>query len=341
MRAIRKITVTGFLPTLRLALVALAGTAVAAYLIWYVGFGAVFSAVFTLGWAGFAILCGYALVLFCVLGAGWYVLVQDLPAQRPAVFIWARMVRDSAAETLPFSQLGGFVIGARAAILQGVPTSIAAATMVVDITTELAAQIAYVGLGIVLLSLRAPQASAVPLTRGLEIGVLVAALASALFFALQRYGHRFLQNFASRFLPSAFDQATAISAVLEKTYRAPGRVLVSFLLHLTGWVASAVGTWIAFRLIGANLDLGTVVAIDSVVYAIRSVAFAIPNALGVQEAAYALLAPMLGVGPEIGLAISLIKRARDVAIGIPTLLIWQALEGNRALMAEQPDRNPL
>ena len=58
-----------------------------------------------------------------------------------------------------------------------------------------------------------------------------------------------------------------------------------------------------------------------------------PNALGVQEAAYAVLAPLFGVGADVGLAISLIKRARDIAIGIPVLLLWQALEGSRAITA--------
>ena len=340
-RARQKMMSSGLIVKLRITFIALAGVAFAAYLIWYVGFGAVFSAALTLGWTGFAILCGYALALFLVLGTAWHVLVSDSPLAGLAIFVWARMVRDSAAETLPFSQLGGFVIGARAAILQGVSPPIAVATMVADITTELMAQITFVALGIVLLTLRAPAASATPLAGALEIGLVIAVIAGALFFAVQRYGHRFLKIFAARFLPRAFGQAAAVAAALETVYRAPARILLSFLLHLTAWVASAIGTWIAFRLIGANVDLAAVVAIESVVYAIRSAAFAIPNALGVQEAAYALLAPMLVVGPELGLAISLIKRARDVAIGIPTLLVWQTLEGSRALMAGQPDQNPL
>jgi hypothetical protein len=37
------------------------------------------------------------------------------------------------------------------------------------------------------------------------------------------------------------------------------------------------------------------------------------------------------VGKEIGLAVSLLKRARDIAIGIPIVLIWQTLEGRRVL----------
>ncbi len=71
-------------------------------------------------------------------------------------------------------------------------------------------------------------------------------------------------------------------------------------------------------------------AIESLICATRSVAALIPNALGVQEAAYAILAPLFGVGAEVGLAVSLLKRARDISVGVPILLIWQAAEGQRA-----------
>jgi hypothetical protein len=104
-------------------------------------------------------------------------------------------------------------------------------------------------------------------------------------------------------------------------------------LHFGGWLASAVGTWIAFRLIGVRVDLNAVMAIESLVYATKSAAFIVPNALGVQEAAYAVLAPLFGIGAEFGLAVSLLKRARDIAVGVPILAIWQAVESRRALMA--------
>ena len=56
-----------------------------------------------------------------------------------------------------------------------------------------------------------------------------------------------------------------------------------------------------------------------------------PSGLGVQEATYALLAPLLGVGAEFGLAVSLLKRARDIVLAVPILLISQAVEGRRML----------
>jgi len=319
---------------LRILIIAALGLALALYLVTYVGMGAVLSAAVTIGWSGFAILCLYALGLFLILGAAWYVLPPDSSATGLWVFVWARMVRDAAAEVLPFSQLGGIVLGARAAILHGVATPLAFASTIVDVTTEMMAQITYIALGVLLLSARAPRTSvAVSLTTVFVIGLVLAALAAGLFIALQRYGHRFTAKLVARLLPGAVAPTAAVAARLDAIYRAPARVGLSAALHLAGWIASAVGAWIAFRLIGAHVDLAAVMAIESLVYATRSAAAFIPNALGVQEAAYTILAPLFGVGAEFGLAVSLLKRARDIAAGVPILLIWQAVEGRRALAA--------
>jgi len=319
---------------LRILIIAALGLALALYLVTYVGMGAVLSAAVTVGWSGFAILCLYALGLFLILGTAWYVLPPDPSATGLWVFVWARMVRDAAAEVLPFSQLGGIVLGARAAILHGIATPLAFASTIVDVTTEMMAQIAYIVLGVLLLSARAPRTSvAVSLTTVFVIGLVLAALAAGLFIALQRYGHRFTAKLVARLLPGAVAPTAAVAAGLDAIYRAPARVGLSAALHLAGWIASAVGAWIAFRLIGAQVDLAAVMAIESLVYATRSAAAFIPNALGVQEAAYTILVPLFGVGAEFGLAVSLLKRARDIAVGVPILLIWQAVEGRRALAA--------
>src|SRR2546430_11378298 len=142
---------------LRLLIIAALGLALALYLVTYVGLGAVLAAAVRVGWSGFAILCLYAVGLFLILGAAWCVLAPDSSPTRLWVFVWARMVRDAAAEVLPFSQLGGIVLGARAAILHGVSTPLAFASMIVDVTTEMMAQTAYIALGVVLLSARAPR----------------------------------------------------------------------------------------------------------------------------------------------------------------------------------------
>jgi uncharacterized membrane protein YbhN (UPF0104 family) len=65
--------------------------------------------------------------------------------------------------------------------------------------------------------------------------------------------------------------------------------------------------------------------------AVRSVAFAVPGALGVQEGAYVVIGLLFGLSPQDALALSLLKRARDLVIGAPALVIWQVMEGRRLL----------
>lgn len=314
----------------RIAIVAVLGLALALYLVVYVGVGAVVSAAVAVGWGGFAILCLYALGLFPLLAAAWYAL---LPAPRTGfkIFVWSRMVRDSATDVLPFSQLGGIVLGARAAIVHGIAQPLAFGSMIVDVTAEMLAQIAYVTLGLLILSARAPRSPlAGSLTTICVVGLVLAVVAGGLFLVLQRHGHRLAERLAARLLPGAIATTAAVGVTLDAIYRSPARVGLSAALHFAGWIASAIGIWIAFRLIGERVDLAAVVAIESLICAARSAAVFIPNALGVQEAAYAVIAPLFGVGAEFGLAISLLKRARDIAVGTPILLIWQTVEGRRA-----------
>ena len=156
-------------------------------------------------------------------------------------------------------------------------------------------------------------------------------MAAGLFVAVQRYGRRITARLAGPLLRSARQAATGVSVTLDEIYRSPLRVALSVALHFAGWTGSGLAVWLGFRLMGARVDVAAVLAIESLVYATRSAAVLIPNALGVQEAAYALLAPLFGVGAEMALAMSVLKRARDIALGVPVLLVWHAAEGRRAL----------
>jgi glycosyltransferase 2 family protein len=316
---------------LRILVIAALGAALALYLIAFVGIAAVLSAAAAVGWGGFAILCFYAMALFLVLGMAWRVL-QPGSGHSLWVFVWARMVRDAATEVLPFSQLGGIVFGARAAITNGIETAVAFASTVVDVTAELMAQIVFVAIGLGILSASAPPSSlAASLSSALQVALAVAAFASVVLLALQRHSLWLTGKLATRALRSVGAASVAVAAALNDMHRSPARIGLSGALHLAAWIASAVGTWIAFRLIGVHVGLLSVLAIESLISAVRSVAVIVPNALGVQEAAYALLAPLFGVAAEFGLAVSLLKRARDIALGVPIVLIWHAVEGRRAI----------
>jgi putative membrane protein len=303
---------------------ALAGLAVALWLVFHVGFASVIGAVASVGWGGFAALCAFALLHLVVLGLAWAVL---MPGGRSGAFIWARIVRDAAGEVLPFSQIGGLVIGARAAILRGVSSVTAFASTVVDITTELMAQIVFILIGIALFRTGLPAATVA--------GVVFVLAGGLVFVVLQRKGFAMAGGLAERFVPAIARQTHAFHAEVEALYAAPVRLAASSAIHLVGWLMSAGATWIAILLIGGHIGFSGAIAIESVLCALRSAAIVVPAALGVQEAGYALLFPLFGLPAEMGLAVSLLKRAREIAIGAPVLIAWQGMEGRRALAAPE------
>ncbi|HXE27118.1 MAG TPA: hypothetical protein VN656_01325, partial [Stellaceae bacterium] len=69
--------------------------------------------------------------------------------------------------------------------------------------------------------------------------------------------------------------------------------------------------------------------IEGLLYAVRSVAFMVPMAAGIQEGGYLVVGAAFGLPPDQALALSLLKRGRDLALGVPALLGWQALEGGQ------------
>jgi putative membrane protein len=230
------------------------------------------------------------------------------------------------------------IFGVRAASLFGMPTRLAVASVIVDVTTELIGQLLYVGFGLWLLVLRGAHSSAAAdIERSILIGLALATVGGVVFLALQRRGLSWLSDkLAGRLFPASAAYMSGIAADLRDIHRSPMRLVLSACIHFCGWTAAAITTWVAFRLIGQRVDVSAVVALESLVYAVRSVAFFVPNALGVQEAAYTVLAPLVGIGAEYALAVSLLRRARDLTVDIPILFVYQVLESRRAIARRVP-----
>jgi glycosyltransferase 2 family protein len=306
---------------------AAAGFAVIAGLVAYFGLTAVARSLLAVGWFGFAAICLIHLSLIAIMGIAWRAL---LPGTKAWASIWGRLVRDSGSEVLPLSQVGGYVLGARAIALAGVSGTNATASTIVDVTLEFLAQLAYTAIGLLcLIALRPESTVAAPIAAGLALAAGVAAM----FLFVQRRGFDLFDRLARVLGQGWADKtatgAAALHAAIAGIYgRRPG-VWAGFALHLACWVTSAVEAWLALRLAGAPLGFGTVLIVESLLYAIRTVAFIVPNAIGVQEAAYVLLGGSFGLTPEMALALSLLKRARDITIGLPTLGAWQAVESGR------------
>ncbi len=313
---------------------ALAGLAVSALLVVWFDAGQVLDVALSVGWRGFALLSLWQAGLFLLLGLAWAIV---LPGLRPGVLVWGRMVRDAATTCLPFSPVGGFVLGARAITVRGVTWPTAAAGTVVDVTAEIIGQFFFSVFGLLVLLLLRPGS---PLLAPVGITLIVAGLLIVLAWRLRTAIGRGLRALGERLLgewfrgqnskrdggPGGLDR---VRIELARLYGEPRRLLLAGVLHLLGWFATGVGTWISLRLLGWDAGLLSIVALEALLDALVAATFIVPGAAGVQEAGYVGLGAAFGVPPDLALGVSLLRRARDMALGVPILLVFQWIELRR------------
>jgi putative membrane protein len=299
------------------------GFALLVYLLSRLDLAGVLNSLAHVGWLGFGAVLAGGLVLTACLGSGLYPL---LPGKASVwLVLAARQLRDSAGDILPFTQIGGMALGMRVLALGGVPPARAVAAGVVDVTTELLAQSLFIITGI---TLAAPAIRADtrlgPYLNWLVAGAVLFAAGVFVFAVLQLIG----SHVAERLLGAeSFGGKTAsFREAIHALYRRRFRIVLSVGLHFLGWCASGLWLWVVFWATGAPIAPASAIAIQSLLEALRSVTVFIPAAIGIQEAGYAALVPLFGLAPETGIAVSLLRRARDIAVGIPVLMAWQLVE---------------
>ena len=116
---------------------------------------------------------------------------------------------------------------------------------------------------------------------------------------------------------------------IEASYRNPRGLWVGCAWHLAGWLGGVIEIYVMAEVINMPVTLGQALVIESLGQAIRAAAFFVPAGLGVQEGSLVWLAMQLGLSPATGLSLSLIKRVRELALGLPALLAWHWIETGR------------
>ncbi|WP_325455789.1 lysylphosphatidylglycerol synthase domain-containing protein [Hyphomicrobium sp.] len=315
------------------ALIALVGVAAGTALVVYIGSAAVGDAFLAAGWRGLAAMTAVYLTSVVLCAFSWRALAVVPQPDGIALFNWVRLLRDSAANILAIVPGAGEAVAARELTVFGMSFGAAIATTVVDVTMEIVSQLFFTLLGLAILVKEQPNT---PLAWWALAGLVIGAAAMAAFIVAQRSGlFRFLQSLPDRLGLTApwntEDGSHSIHAGIEDIYRAPRRPIACAALHLIAWIVGAGEAWIALSFMGHPLDFGDVLAIESLIFALRTIAFVVPWAAGIQEGGYVAVGALFGLTPDVALGLSLLKRARELLTGVPTLLIWQALEARRLL----------
>lgn len=319
---------------LGLGLTALAGLSLALALIAYQGIGPVSHAVAAAGW-GLLVLAAYHLFPMVCSALGWRAVLRKQWQGTLGSFLHARWIREHVAHLLPVLQVGGEVVGARMLTFRGAAAGVAGGSVVVDLTLEAATQFLFTVLGLAILVSSGDHPL---LVRWVLIGLLIAASLLAGFLLAQHRGlflwiERQFERVAEHSQRLSLGRIENLHETILSLYRDRTGVLAGCCYHFLCWVLGAGEVWLALYFMGHPVTLSEAVMLESLGEALRSAAFAIPGQLGVQEGGYMLLGALVGLSPDLGLALSLVKRVRILALGLPALLAWQIAEGRRLLDA--------
>ncbi len=274
----------------------------------------------------------YRGLFFFLYALGWLLLLGRTDPQRRAslgYLFWVTTVREAVDRLLPVASVGGSVVGVRLLRWKKLAAAAASASVIIEIVVTLIASYVFTALGLALL---------VRFDWGHQYRqILLLFLASLpipiVTVLLLRFGgvfkrlHAYLPRLiGDRISPAA---AAAVDVELRASLHRKSNLATVAALQLAALISGSFEVWFAMRLFGHPVTAGSAIALESMTQAVRHLAFMIPGGLGVQEAGLEFFGHLLGIGGEMALAVSMAKRMREIAWGLPALMSWQWAEGRR------------
>ncbi len=306
-------------------LITLVGVSVSTAIIFHEGARQV---VWILSLAGWPILLLAPIhVVAIVLDAeGWRRLLSGHENRPGLAFLtWAAVIRDSIDALLPVARVGGDLAGIDLLCARGLALPVSAASVIAELVVTLIGQALFALIGAAILySGNTP----VPWIAHLVAGAMALSIPFAItVIAVQRRARVF--RWMSRgvrylFRPrlAAVEKVARIDDELAIIYRRYRVLALSCLWELAGLMMTAAEVWLALALMGHPVTVADAVVIESFWQALRSIAFVVPAALGVQELGLVAFGALAGLPPDVSLALSLAMRLRDATVGIPSLVSW-------------------
>lgn len=315
-------------------IILVAAIAVMVWLLVWQGFSQVLSVIVDFGWNFLWLLCFFLLAQILAT-LSWQQLFFDrnLTPSFARLYL-ANWLGTSVNSVLPLASLSGEAARARVLMTSGISGSVTGVSILLNKTVEALSLVFMGGLASILV-LREYGVTLITLI--CTGGWLLLATGVLLFIILQRQG--ILGSLASRWqgrIGSKYGQRvmhglTRADAAIRFAYHQPRHLINSLLYMLLYRLAMITELYLLFVWAGNLLTWQDALIVDGLGAALKGLAFIVPAGIGIQEASYMALGAIAGALPAVMLALSLIRRARDIAIGLPILMWWQIREGRMLL----------
>jgi putative membrane protein len=235
---------------------------------------------------------------------------------------------------LPVATIGGEIAKARLLMLWGRGGVDASASVLVDKTVQALALVPWAIIGTALLVYLAIDND---LAKWIMLGTFLLGLGIVGFVIIQKAGlFGFITRFIGKFHTSdgwgqITNKAQDVDLIVKEIYGNKKRFFISIFWRTIGLIWQTSEVWLACYLLGFPISLIEALMLKSLTSIMTDIAFVIPNGYGVQEGGYLMLAPFIGLSPEVALTISLATRIRELSIDLPGLLYWHNIEAKYLL----------
>ena len=169
------------------------------------------------------------------------------------------------------------------------------------------------------------------------LGAPLAILAVAGFYFVQRMGmFRIFGAILSRCAKETgwrnlAGKSGELDQALRRIYSRVSAVAGCCFVTMTSFVIGSAEVWIGLHALGAPANFKNALILECVGQGIQTALCLVPGALGVREGGYVVVGGLLGISGEVAFALALLRRVRELALGLPGLLAWQLVEGGQAL----------
>ncbi|HUY68598.1 MAG TPA: lysylphosphatidylglycerol synthase domain-containing protein [Alphaproteobacteria bacterium] len=316
-------------------LLGLLGLAAATAIIVGSGYHEVVAALAVAGW-GILWSCLAHLFPMTFSVVGWRALMPGKKRPSLPFFLYLLWIRAAINNLMPVARIGGEIVAVRLMIKHRIRKFAAVSAIVAEITMSVIAVFLFDVIGIGMFAFHVG-ARDIVLQLALGLAISVPAIAALVF--VQRLGffglasRLFTVLFRDKWKNFAGDSARLDRAV-HALYRRRRKVLTCFFWQFASWCAGAIEIWLPLQFLHHPLPFAESFMLEALIQATASAAFAVPAALGVQEAGFLLFGHMLGLPADIAAALAVIRRCRDLLLYAPGLVAWQVQEG-RWLLARR------
>lgn len=303
----------------------LVGSVLTGVIVYQTNLSEVWTRLRALGVWGFgAVLSIYLVCTIAQAGSWLFTLHAEPLTPRWLYRLWkVFMVGFALERSTPLAGLGGEP--AKAVLLKrhyGLRIRDASASLVLTRTTDLIAQVIFISIGTVLMFRSEALPEAYRFAAG--GGLALFAVCILLFFLAQKGGalsrvQAWLEGgwLRGRSLSERTVRALAALQDLDQRlvsyYTAErGRFSLSVGAAFAEWMLGALAVDLALDFLGRPVPFADAVVIESFLVLVRSTLFFVPADLGTQEGALVLICGAVTGSPAVGLALSAIRRARDL-----------------------------